>query len=534
MLRQKVILSYSTKILMQIIQVAVTIVVARVAGASVLGTVAFGMAYVSMFIFISDLGLGSAHIKLVSEGEDEASCNGTFIRIQAVLAGAFFIVVLLFYLGQKYVFNYQFESPVHEEVIMVTLIAVTISRALYIFKACFMAKTEQAKQDIPAFIELILFQTMRLIVVLIGYKALAIAFSKLASIVLTAPLYFFLFKNYLVGAFDRKLARKYFLISVPVMIITISDSFTFYIDKVLLQHLTNSAEVGYYVAGFKIGSFIMMIGTSVGLLFFPTFSRAISENNFDRINTIIEKYEHFSLAFVFPATALLAIFSDLIVNVILGAEYVKTIPVLAVINISAFTYTLITPYGNVLSGKGLFKLLAKIYLADLVFFIIMVPVTVHTGLLNLGSTGLALSVLGARVFMGILFIIFVGRRMKQIKLVPGLKLLLFGILYSVGAFLVYREYPMTLTQKLLFAFIYFAGYWGLATLFRFIRRKDWAMISDLLNLKKMLNYLKAELLQRVKKKQIDKNTDNPIDNDSQTNNKPTKRPTDRKTQGDKQ
>ena len=88
MLAQKLILSYSTKIVIQFIQIAVTIVVARVAGPTVLGTVAFGWAFVSLFHFIADLGIGTAHIKLLSEGKDQASCIGTFARIKLFLIGS--------------------------------------------------------------------------------------------------------------------------------------------------------------------------------------------------------------------------------------------------------------------------------------------------------------------------------------------------------------------------------------------------------------------------------------------------------------
>jgi len=498
MLTQKLVLSYSTKIFMQVIQVAVTIVVARVAGASVLGTIAFGTAYVSMFIFISDLGLGSAHIKLVSEGKNEAACNGTFVRIQAILVGVFFIIVLGFFLSQKYIFTYHFESNVHEKVIIVTLITVTISRALYIFKTNFMSKTEQAKQDIPDLLEFLIFQSLRLIVVLLGYKALAIAYSKLVAVILITPVYIILFKNFNVGKFDRKLAKQYFLISLPVMVTTMADSFTYYIDKVLLQYLTNSAEVGYYVAGFKIGSLILMIGTSVGLLFFPTFSKAISENNFERINSIIIKYEKFSLSFVFPVTIFLSIYSDVIVNTLLGNEYSKSIPVLSIINISAFIYTFIIPYGNALTGSGRFKLVAKLYFVNLLFFVSLAFFMVSPGMLNLGSTGLAVCLATSNMLLGGFFIFFVRTKIKEIKVLPALHLLLFGTFFSIVAFWLYRVLQLPLVMKVFFALFYFAGYWGLAGVFKLIRRQELSMLWELINFKKIAIYVKSEMRNKDK------------------------------------
>ena len=51
MLAQKLILSYFSKIILQFVQIAVSIVIARIAGPTVFGTIAFGLAYVSMFQF---------------------------------------------------------------------------------------------------------------------------------------------------------------------------------------------------------------------------------------------------------------------------------------------------------------------------------------------------------------------------------------------------------------------------------------------------------------------------------------------------
>jgi O-antigen/teichoic acid export membrane protein len=63
MLTQKLVLSYSTKIAIQFIQMVASFIVARIVGPGVMGTIAYGLAYVSIFLFISDL----VHIKFISE-----------------------------------------------------------------------------------------------------------------------------------------------------------------------------------------------------------------------------------------------------------------------------------------------------------------------------------------------------------------------------------------------------------------------------------------------------------------------------------
>ncbi len=88
MFKQKFILSYGSKMLMQFIAIASSIVVARVAEPTVIGTVAWSLAYVLMFVFIADLGPGTAYIKMISERQDVDKCLGTFSVIKRCATGS--------------------------------------------------------------------------------------------------------------------------------------------------------------------------------------------------------------------------------------------------------------------------------------------------------------------------------------------------------------------------------------------------------------------------------------------------------------
>ena len=161
MIAQKLILSYGSRIVIQFIQIAASIVVARIAGPTVLGTIAFGLAFVSIFEFIADMGIGSAHVKLVSEGQDIGKCISTYFILKSLYTSLFFVVVLVLFLGLKFVFNLKFESTSHEYVIIIMLVAITINQMLNIPIRTFAARTEQAKQTIPEFIRTLIYQILR-------------------------------------------------------------------------------------------------------------------------------------------------------------------------------------------------------------------------------------------------------------------------------------------------------------------------------------------------------------------------------------
>lgn len=493
MLAQKIILSYSSRTFMQLIQMFVGLIVARIAGPSVIGTVAFGSAYVSIWLFLSDLGLGTAHIKHISEGKDLATSNATYFYLQSGAIFFYTMFVIGIYGVQKYVLLYQFESSTHEAVIFITLISVIINQFYLIPRNTFAGKVQQAKQDIPDITQKIIFQTLRLSVVLLGYRAIAIAFSKVIAASLMIPFFLYLFRNEAIGKFSKEKVKNYFSISLPVIIITGIGSFLNWFDKLLLQHLTNSEELGYYTAAFAICGFIKLIGYSVGNIFFPIFSKAIAENNIDLINSYISKFERFSMIFVFPFIILASIESDFIVVLMLGEKFTPTIPIFSIVIYATFIKVFTIPYANVLSGKGLFRLIAIFRTIQLFFFIPIAFILVSPTILNLKSSGLAMALLLTNIFFGILIIFYIFKNIPQINIFPSSKVLMFNLIFGISSFLIYHYIIHSLFSKIVYSILFLCFFWGIGYLIQIIKKEDVVLIKKIFNTKNIKNYIENEL-----------------------------------------
>jgi len=495
MLAQKLILGYGSKLLIQFVQIAVSIVVARIAGPTVLGTVAYGLAFVSLFAFIADLGTGPAHIKLISEGRDLGKCLSTFLVIKTALTGLFFAVVLGLLLAQKFVFHVEFESVAHQYVVVIFLIAITLQQLLGIFKVTFAAKTEQAKYDIPDLIRVLTSQLLRITVVLLGLRAVALASANLVSTILVIPVVLFLFKGYHFSHFDKVLARQYFRISLPVMIMGMSTMAVSYLDKVLLQYYTNAASVGIYTAGYKIGSLVLMIANSIGLLFFPLFSKAASSRDFQYIKTTIGKVERFSFLFIMPAVIFLSLYSDVIIKVLLGSQYLSSIPVMTIINLAMFLMVINAPYGNVITAMGFFKLAALLNIANLSVFILLMCVLPNPKILNLGAIGAAVTVFISNLLTGVLYRFYAKRKCPVLNMRVSLKFVLFGI----GNFVTFRVLYTNLSAlyginfKIAFVLLYFVVTYLVLLSLGWIKRNDVRNLKELINIKKMNHYIRSEI-----------------------------------------
>lgn len=499
-LAQKLILGYGSRIVIQFIQVAASIVVARVAGPTVLGTVAFGLAFVSIFEFIADLGIGTAHLKLVSEGQDMGRCISTYSVLKMSNTVLYFFVVLGIYLVQKYLLHVQFESTAHEYVIIILLVTVTINQLLRIPKATFAGKTEQAKQSIPEFVRIVIYQILRVSIVLLGYKAVALAFGNLTATLLVIPLVLYLFKDYPRAKFDKQLALRYLKISLPLLIIEMSTKVIRHIDKLALQHFADSEQLGYYTAGYRIGGIVFMMATSVGILFLPLFSKATADGNFQYIKTTIEKFERFCFIIVMPVVIFLSLYSDVIIKVFLGNQYLPSIPIMAIINVAMFLMVLNIPYSSVITGMGFFKLAALLSIIHLVLFVSLIYALPNPDIVGLGAVGAALTILFSSIFIGIVHRFFAKRKCSILNLTKSLKFLLFGIINFIVFYFFYQYFSVLYGTFFQIAFVplYFGITYSALFFLGWIHRDDMYTIKELINMRKLGGYIRDEMGNRNK------------------------------------
>jgi O-antigen/teichoic acid export membrane protein len=372
---------------------------------------------------------------------------------------------------------------------------VTIQSFFMIPNMTFAGKTEQAKQDVPQIIRTIVLQIARVVVVLLGYRALTLAFCNLVSVILIIPVIWYLFKDYPRGGYDKQLAKEYIKIALPMIIYGISMSLMHTLDKVLLQFFTNSEQVGYYSAGYRIGGFILIIANSVGMLFFPLFSKAISKGDYNFVKQKIEKFERFSLLFIMPAVIFFTIYADSIVKFVLGNEYIPSISVLSIITVAMFILVMNTPYGNIITGLGLFKLTAKIHIVNLVLFISTLVILTHPNLFGLKATGAALAVMVSNIFLGAAFRLYAKQKLNILRIAKNFNFVVFGVINFLIFFVLYNHFKALwgIPFRAVFPIIYFVLTYLAFILLKWINKNDWKMLLSIVDVKAMKKYVGSEI-----------------------------------------
>jgi len=495
MLKQKFIVQYGSMAITQIVGMVAGIIVARLAGPGVMGMVAYATSFVSLLGFINGI-FGSAHIKLVSEGKDHSQCMAVYSRLQLICALIYFVVVIGFFGIQKYVFHYSFESKELEWIIIIALITYTFELYGLYANTVFTANLQQAKANLPNFVKTIIFHIGRILIVIFFVKNLALKLYSwhLILALLFIPVIHRLLKEYPIGKYDNKVAKKYFKYGRAIFFMSVIDSVTNYSDKLMLAHFTNTTQLGYYSAANTIGGLILTLAGSAGLIFFPLFSGYISKGDWASVNTKIYQYHEFIVLFIFPLICLLAIVGGPILLLILGNKYKPSIIPFQILIFASYISVLGMPYGNIITGMGKFNLAVIINIIRLVTFLISIYIFIAPGMLNLGAIGLAANQLVLNLTRNGLFLYFANKlgevRLKSNNNIRHIIIICWTFLtYFISIYL--RKFIEI--WWLFMIPIYLITLYLILNLTGFMKKEHWRLLLDTLNIKKTLKYTYNEI-----------------------------------------
>jgi O-antigen/teichoic acid export membrane protein len=493
MLKQRFLVQFGSTAITHVIGMLAGIVVARTAGPGVVGTLAYGAAFAGILSFTNGL-FGTPHIKLVSEGRDHSQCMAVFARLQGASVSLYLIATLGWFLAQKYLLGYKFESTSIQIVIVLAILTHFLSEYAQYANVVYTANLKQAKANLPSFIRTLLWHMGRIVIVLLGFRAVGLSYWNLLLAVLLVPFLYRMLKDYPLGKYDPRLAREYFRYAIPVLIIVVVNSITGHAGKLFLAHYTNTTQLGYFSAANSIGGMFMLIAMPVGQIFFPLFSGMIAKGNWAGVNTNIRKYQEFIVLFAFPLICALAVAGGPLLLLVLGERYQPSVVPFIILMFATYFVLWGLPYGNILSGMGKFYLSAWINGIKLIVFAISITVFVSPNFLNLGATGVALNLLVLNLTVNALYLLF-ARRHGEVHLdLKNMLRHLIIIVIAIGGFFLanYLKTRLDLWWLLYLPLFTLVTYFALISS-RLIGREHWNLLLEAANLKKTLTYVNGEM-----------------------------------------
>ena len=280
-------------------------------------------AYLTVFSFFIDLGMQQLVIKKISEDKTQASKYLTnYFGIQFCFGLAFMLII------------YTIVSLAHYPIL--------VRHALYITGFSLLLSS----MTMPFMAVINAFQRLSIIARVNFANSVINSSMMLAAIVFRRNIFFLAFIPGVVAGFDiiiygfvvaKKFAKltfdfdfsfwkKIFLWNLPFMWLTI---FSIYnrIDSLLLPHLRNFTEAGYYSAAYKFWDTLAFLPAVVAASLYPYFADRLMRGEKEQVREVLETYTRYMIALGIPLS-IGAYFSAQKILLFFAASFVPAAPAL--------------------------------------------------------------------------------------------------------------------------------------------------------------------------------------------------------------
>lgn len=296
--------------------------VARYLGPKEFGKWNFAIAFVALFIAISNLGIDRILIReLIKNNQDKNVLIGTSFLLK--LGGG--ILTILF------TFSFAFFDHKIDNYLMVIILITAASTVLQSFDVIDYYFQSLAKGKIAVYARSIGFfvtSVLKVLFILMGFKLIAFVWISFLEFVVAAGfmIYFYKGAKQYISAwrFDFSVAKKLLKESWPLALSSIVIMIYMRIDQFMLGLMINESEVGIYSAAVRISEAFFFIPSAISAAFFPVLIKRMEGDGSDSKKSFrkLQSVQGFILLVLALSISLFTyIFKEQIINTLFGKDY---------------------------------------------------------------------------------------------------------------------------------------------------------------------------------------------------------------------
>ncbi len=307
------------EIVSKAIRIALVVFSARLLGDANYGKFTFALAFTTLFLILSDMGIHQLLVREIARKPD---------RVKAYLGNAFvikFFLSALYFLLIVGIIILTNKPP--EVVVAVCLLAVyqiLVSFSLTL-KSVFQAFQQMRYEAISTVLQSVLGTVMGITVLLLGGNFLALACMYLLGSVFTLVYCLVIAgRNFtsLSLEIDFPLIKFLFREGLPFGILFFFAMMYTYVSSVILSFMVNDEAVGWYNAAYRLVFALMFIPMGTMKAVFPVLSKYYKESMAD-FTRLFEKTFKVMFFIGFSLASLISLISDKIVLLLYGEEYIN-------------------------------------------------------------------------------------------------------------------------------------------------------------------------------------------------------------------
>ncbi len=473
--------------------------VARFMGPEPVGIIGFALGFVGIFM-ASDYGFGMAHNKRISEGLDLKECLGAYTLIKCTITSIGVALLLLCLFFWEDMLGHGYQDPIQKQVILVILAYYVLFSISDISTQTFGGLRQSAKQQAPEFIGTIARMPMMIFVAVaaLGVVVLAMSYVLTGAIMFVASL--FLLRKYRFKRPSKKILKSFTLFAAPIATMSIVQTVSVNLDKVIIQYFWDSTEVGYFFGIQRLTLLMLVISGSLVPIFFSSISYYHTKKAKRTIKRLVAMAERYLSMIVTPIVVIFIVLAAPIIFILLSSSFLPGVRIMIWLSFYCLLVSLTQPQAYFLAGCDKPTLVAKIAFIlsslNIVFLLIFVPKSLFgVPLFGYGALGAAMATT-ISTFVGLVVLKYYSKKVAGIRSSGRIiKHWIAGALMGITLYLITENFwTISRFYDLMFATIFaLACYLGFLALMKEFRKKELLYFIDILNLRKMAKYIGLEL-----------------------------------------
>jgi O-antigen/teichoic acid export membrane protein len=321
--------------------------------------------YLTVFSFFVDIGMSQLVIKKISEDREHAQkyLNNYFF-IQLALALAFTVIMAAFVFFADY-------PAVVKLALYVTSLSLFATSASLPFRAVVIAFQKLTFNAYVNFWNSMINAAVMYLTVVLDKGIVFLSFTALIIGLFDFVVYgWVVHKRYATFKFeyDKAFIKQLFIWNIPFTLLTL---FSIYnrVDGLLLPHLRNFTENGYYSAAYKIWDTLAFVPGLIGISLYPFFSEAMNRRATGEVKKGLETYTRYMIAIGIPMSVGVFVLAKPITLALFGTAFLPAVPAVWLLVMAVSVLFIYTP-ANSLIVSHLTKTATKITGFTLLFNIV--------------------------------------------------------------------------------------------------------------------------------------------------------------------
>jgi len=441
------------------------IIIARWLGAEDYGLISLGYAALMIGATLSLVGLPAGIQRYVSfyKGKgDKGRIKGTILGALKISVPMSLIVGSIFFFYADWISIHVFHSPELTPILKIFAIAIP-----------FLVLTDNAIyatigfQDVRYRVYVVdlfqnIFKLLAIVALLVlGFGVMGAAWGWVLAIVLTPFLAFYFLEKRVFPIFNAKVKaifidRELFSFSLPLIFTMVAGMVIGWMDVLMLGYFLSASAVGIYNAALPTARLVMVATKSISVLFVPVASELYAKNRVQELRGIYTVITKWVLSLALPVFLLMVLFSESIIRIMFGAEYVEGATALSILAFAFFFSSVISPAVFLLQVYGKTKLIMVVYFVaagvNFTLNLLLIP--------RYGINGAAITT-ALQSLLGIIYLFAVYRiggmqpfRLNQLKPVFA-SIIAVLVVYVATKYIVGESLIALITMLFVFIILYF-------------------------------------------------------------------------------